>query len=97
MPDRLTAFLATRPQTIIIPVTRGHPGPAYDAMLAALDARLSPPPGNHSACLAKASSLPINERDVKWRGCGGRAHRSIRYGASPASRSVLVAGEKAAP
>ena len=48
MPDRLTAFLATRPQTIIIPVTRGHPGPAYDAMLAALDARLSPPPGDHS-------------------------------------------------
>jgi hypothetical protein len=37
------------------------------------------------------------EREVKLQGCDGRARRSIRYGASPASRSVLVAGEKAGP
>ena len=46
MHDRLTAFLATRPQAIIVPVTRGHPSRTYDAMLAALDRRPSPPPGD---------------------------------------------------
>jgi len=48
MHDRLTAFLATRPNAIIVPVTRGQPGLTYDAMLAALDGRPSPPPGDRS-------------------------------------------------
>jgi hypothetical protein len=48
MHDRLTAFLATRPRAIVVPVTRSHPGVTYDAMLAALDARPSRPPGDHS-------------------------------------------------
>jgi len=46
--DRLTAFLATRPQAIIVAVTRGQPGRTDGAMLAALDRRSSPPPGDHS-------------------------------------------------
>ena len=48
MHDRLTAFLATRPKAIIVPVTRGKPGRTYDAMLAALDRQPGPPPGGHS-------------------------------------------------
>ncbi len=47
MHDRLTAMLATRPAAIIIPVTRSHPGRTYAAMLAALDGRPAPGPGDH--------------------------------------------------
>ena len=47
MHDRLTAFLATRHKAITVPVTRGQPGHTYDAMLAALDARLCSPPGDY--------------------------------------------------
>jgi len=48
MHDRLTAFLATRPQATIVLVTRGQPGRTYDAMLAALDERPQPPSDHYS-------------------------------------------------
>ena len=48
MHDRLTAFLATRPKAIIVPVTRGQPSLTYDAMLTALGGRPSPRPGHYS-------------------------------------------------
>jgi len=48
MHDRLTAFLATRPNAIIVPVTRGQPGLTLDAMLAALDERPQPSPVHYS-------------------------------------------------
>ena len=46
MHDRLTAFLATRPGAIIVPVTRGQPDLTYTAMLAALDGQTGPAPGH---------------------------------------------------